>query len=45
MNRENIASRATAAANGMTMVKEYEDGNGEALCVYLITREEWEKSK
>ena len=45
MNRENIASRATAAANGMTMVKEYVDDSGEALCVYSITREEWENSK
>ena len=44
MNRENIASCATAAANGMTKVKEYYDGE-EFLCVYRITRDEWEKAK
>ena len=40
MNRENIASSATAAANGMKRIKEYHDGK-EALLVYAITREEW----
>jgi RimJ/RimL family protein N-acetyltransferase len=42
MNRENIASRATAAANGMTQIKEYV-GDGEALAVYAITREQWQE--
>ena len=42
MNRENVASYATAAANGMTRIKEYDDGD-EALCVYRITRDEWGK--
>ena len=40
MNRENVASYATARANGMTRIKEYEDGE-EALAVYGITREMW----
>ena len=44
MNRENIASYATAEANGMVRIKEYEDGE-EDLCVYRITRTEWKKSK
>lgn len=44
MNRENIASRATAASNGMTKIKEYEDED-EALCVYAISREEWLNGK
>ena len=44
MNQQNVASCATAAANGMTRIKAYEDGD-EALYVYRITRDEWEKSK
>ena len=44
MNRENVASYATAAANGMLRIKEYDDGD-EALCVYRITRNEWKKSR
>ena len=43
INRENIASRATAAANGMTLIKSYETDE-EALAVYRITRSSWEKS-
>lgn len=43
MNRDNIASCATAAANGMTRIKAYENSN-EALFVYRITRDEWIKS-
>ena len=43
MNRENIPSCATAASNGMTRIKEYDDGE-ESLYVYRITRREWEKS-
>ena len=41
MNKENIASVNTAKANGMKFVKEYFDGE-ENLCVYAITRKEWE---
>ena len=44
MNRENIASRATAASNGMTLIKEYVS-DGEALAVYAITREEWQENR
>ena len=44
MNRDNVASCATAAANGMTRIKAYENGD-EALYVYRITRDEWEKSR
>ena len=41
MNQENVASWATAAANGMTRIKGYESDE-EALYVYRITRDEWE---
>ena len=41
MNQENIPSWATAAANGMTRIKAYEDEE-EALYVYAITRKEWQ---
>lgn len=44
MNSDNIASCATAAANGMTRIKSYHDGE-ESLHVYAITRAEWERSK
>jgi RimJ/RimL family protein N-acetyltransferase len=44
MNRENVASYSTAASNGMKRIKEYDDGS-EFLCVYRITREEWQKAK
>ena len=44
MNRDNVASCATAAANGMTRIKAYDNGN-EALYVYRITRDEWIKSR
>ena len=42
MNKENVASWATASSNGMIRIKEYEDGE-EALYVYRITRDEWEQ--
>ena len=44
MNQENVASCATAAANGMTKIKAYETKE-EKLYVYRITRKEWEKSR
>ena len=44
MNKENVASYSTAASNGMTRIKEYDDGT-ELLLVYRITRDEWLKSK
>ena len=43
MNRENVASVATAASNGMTKIKEYTTPDM-ALFVYAITRNEWEKA-
>ena len=44
MNAENIPSRRTAEANGMTYLKEYFDGE-ETLAVYAISRTDWERSK
>jgi hypothetical protein len=44
MNSENVASYSTAVSNGMTRIKEYNDGS-ENLFVYAITREEWEREK
>ena len=44
MNQENVASYATAAANGMKRIKAYEDGE-EALFVYRITRGERQKAR
>ena len=44
MNAENIPSRRTAEANGMTYLKEYFDGE-ETLAVYAISRADWERSK
>ena len=44
MNQENVASYATATANGMKRIKAYEDGE-EALFVYRITRDEWQKAR
>ena len=43
MNAANLPSRATAAANGMKLVKEfYDDKWGHHTAVYAITRKEWE---
>ena len=44
MNQENLPSWATAASNGMTRIKAYEDEE-EALYVYAITRSQWEEDK
>ena len=44
MNKENVASYSTAAANGMKRIKEYDDGE-ELLLVYSITRDEWESAR
>ena len=40
MNKDNIPSRKTAEANGMTLVEEYIEDDTPHL-VYRITREEW----
>ena len=42
MNKENLPSRRTAEANGMTKIKEYTDPE-ESLAVYALTRAEWER--
>lgn len=43
MNAANLPSRATAAANGMKLVKEFDDTRwGHYTAVYAITRKEWE---
>ena len=44
MNQENVASYATAAANGMKRIKAYVTKE-EKLYVYRITREEWQKAR
>ena len=43
MTSGNTASRATAASNGMTFIKEYTNAHGVPHCVYRITRAEWER--
>lgn len=43
MHKDNIASSATARANGMRLVKEFTDTDGAETSVYGITREEWDK--
>ena len=42
MTASNTASRSTAAANGMTKVKEFMDPRYSVSCAYAITRPEWE---
>lgn len=44
MKYTNLASQATAAANGMRKVKEYPDPKNTISCAYAITRPEWERS-
>ena len=44
MTVDNIASRSTAAAAGMTQIKQYTDGD-EELSVYALTRDGWEHLK
>ena len=41
MKKANIASAATAMANGMRRVDEFTDAENEATMVYAITRDEW----
>ena len=45
MNAANTASRATAAANGMTLRKEFLNDRGVPYAAYAITRDEWEALK
>lgn len=42
MERDNLASIATARANGMTPADEFTDSEGEQTLVYAISRKEWE---
>ena len=43
MKKENAASAATARANGMSLVEEFTDSEGETSSVYAITKCEWNK--
>lgn len=45
MKKTNIASSATAIANGMCKVDEYFDDESAAIVVYAITRGEWDSFK
>lgn len=45
IKKENIASSATAKANGMKRISQFTDGENEISEVYAITREEWERLK
>ena len=45
MKEANIASSATARANGMRLVDTFTDAEGESTAVYAITREEWSSLK
>lgn len=44
MKASNVASSATAMANGMRKVDEFTDEENETTVVYAIAREEWENS-
>lgn len=44
MKTANVASSATAEANGMTLVDIFTDSEGERTSVYAITRDEWNKT-
>lgn len=45
MKKANTPSSATARANGMTLVREFIDDEGEQTVVYAVTRDEWQKQK
>lgn len=45
MKKENTPSSATARANGMTLLNEFTDDEGEQSVVYGISRDEWQKKK
>ena len=45
MKKANLASSATALANGMKLLDEITDAEGERTVVYGICREEWEEQK
>ena len=41
MKKDNIPSSATARSNGMSLIKEFTDSEGEQSAAYCITRGEW----
>ena len=45
MKKTNVASYATAMANGMCKVDEFTDDENSSTAVYAITREEWNQLK
>ena len=45
MKKANTPSSATARANGMTLLNEFIDDEGEQTVVYGIRREEWQNQK
>ena len=45
MKRDNTPSSGVAMANGMKLVEEFRDDEGEISSAYAITRQEWEKLK
>ena len=42
MKKDNVPSSKTALANGMRLLEEYTDEEGEETVVYGITRAEWQ---
>lgn len=45
MKKANTPSSATARANGMTLLSEFTDNEGEQTVVYGISREKWQNQK
>ena len=43
MAKSNVASQATALANGMRLIQEYVDEKNGKTSIYAITRKEWEE--
>ena len=45
MKADNLLSRAEARTNGMRLVREFTDAEGEKTSVFSIRREDWQKGK
>lgn len=45
MKADNLLSRAEARKNGMRLVREFTDAEGEKTSVFSIRREDWQKGK
>ena len=45
MKADNLPSRAVARKNGMRLVREFTDAEGEKTSVFSIRREDWQKEK